>query len=440
MFSAFEMIGEHFRPWPSWQGIGGELWREWGLFWLLTVLMMSVVGLLAIWAGLGRGHWFLRTAVVLGCISLLLTIPAFELVIVYVLQAGLTIIILAAWRNWWLARAAAMPGETTPDAGRHTPWQFSILDMLLLMVVVAWVSAMLVQTPSAVWETWPSLVAEGAITAGLTIAAAWIGLGHGRWWLRLPLCLILFPAALMAAWLRLWRAAEGDRHTSQPSKGREMSQPPAGSPWRFSMTYVSRAVLIVLSLAILAPVVGVCRRLAHHWTFAEPARPSPNGYDELVRAGHLIKNVNDLDFETATRAELKTNVAQCSPVYVLVRAALDKPCVVPVRLDDTKLTKTFPDLQSLRRIARALYARGRLAAMEGRNKEAIACHIDTIRLGRAAMKDGGSIDMLVGISIEGTGRSGLNQMRSSLSAEECLSLIPKLSDLLGDSAWCRQVF
>ena len=51
---------------------------------LLTVLMMSLVGLLAIWGGLGRGHWAVRAAVVLGLFSLLMTIPAFELVIVYV--------------------------------------------------------------------------------------------------------------------------------------------------------------------------------------------------------------------------------------------------------------------------------------------------------------------------------------------------------------------
>jgi hypothetical protein len=94
MVSAFHFGIGLLAGWPSWQAF--FCWPPLRLLCLLTILMASVVGLLAIWAGLGRGHWFLRAAVVLACISLLLTIPAFELVIVYSLQAGLTIVALAA--------------------------------------------------------------------------------------------------------------------------------------------------------------------------------------------------------------------------------------------------------------------------------------------------------------------------------------------------------
>ena len=45
---------------------------------ILTVTSYSLVGLLAIWAGLGRPHWFLRVAVVGGILLLLLLIPAYE--------------------------------------------------------------------------------------------------------------------------------------------------------------------------------------------------------------------------------------------------------------------------------------------------------------------------------------------------------------------------
>ena len=77
----------------------------------------------------------------LGRVSLLLAIPAFELIIVYVLQAGLTILALAL-QNWRLAAVAALAsGEATPGTA-SLPWQFSILDMLFLTAVVAWLCAM----------------------------------------------------------------------------------------------------------------------------------------------------------------------------------------------------------------------------------------------------------------------------------------------------------
>ena len=43
---------------------------EWTLLGTLAVTTYSLVGLLAIWAGLGRPYWFLRAAVVSSVLSL----------------------------------------------------------------------------------------------------------------------------------------------------------------------------------------------------------------------------------------------------------------------------------------------------------------------------------------------------------------------------------
>ncbi len=283
------------------------------------------------------------------------------------------------------------------------------------MAIVAWLSAMLTRAPTAVWTSWPLLLAEGSITAVLTIGAAWIALGDGRWWLRLPLLFVLFPTALMVAWLWLWRRA---------------LRSPTDSRWDSRKTRLSQAALIVASLAVLAPVLGVCWRLANPRTFTEPARPGPNSYDELVRAAGLIKTVNMPVFETATPAQLRTFVAQCGAVYAPVRSALDKPCHVPLRMNKEDFERTIGHAQSLRSLARALYVQGWLAAIEGRNKDAITSYTDTVRLGRAAMQDGLILDMLVGLTLENMGRAGIARMRGSLSAEECLALLPRLTDLL----------
>ena len=175
--------------------------------------------------------------------------------------------------------------------------------MLLLTMVAAWLCAMLMRAPAGVWASWPLLLAEGVVTGGLTIVSAWAGLGGHRRWLYVPTCVILFPAAPIATWLRLWQRA---------------IRSPIGSRWQSCITYISRAAVIVLSLAILVPVVGVYWRLAHPRTFSEPARPNPNGYDELLRAGDLIRAVNAPWLETAHRG---TTQDLCHPMRTGVWAS-----------------------------------------------------------------------------------------------------------------------
>ena len=266
-----------------------------------------------------------------------------------------------------------------------------------MMVLAAWLCATLVRVPAAVWATWPLLLAEGAATAGVTVIAAWAGLGNHRRWVYVPVCVIVFPTALMATWLRLWQRA---------------NRSSADSLWQSRATYASRAALVALTLAILVPAVSICWRLVHPRTIQQPAVPNPNGYDELVPAGSLIKGVNEPLVETATHSQLKAYVAPVQRCLLAGSAALDIPCQVPVRLDEGALMRALlTDVQSLRSIARAFDGRGRLAAMEGRTKDAVASYLDTIRLGRTVMRGGLIIDVLIGITCEAIGREGIANMR-----------------------------
>ena len=203
-----------FVPTLGWWSVLTELrgWRSLGVLSLLAIVLASLIGLLAIWGGLGRGNWFLRATPVMVFISLLLTIPAFELVFVYLIQAGLTVVALVVWRKWRLSRREPA-SELNTQASPLSPWQFSIRDLMLLTVLTAWVSAMLAEAPRetltsaslGMWAQWRGLLVEGIIAGGLTIAAAWIALGKSRWWTRLLAFVLLFPSALMVIWLVLWR-------------------------------------------------------------------------------------------------------------------------------------------------------------------------------------------------------------------------------------------
>jgi hypothetical protein len=97
------------------------------ILWLLAVLAMSFVGLWSIWAGLGRLNWFVRMSVVLGWISLVLIIPAYELLVLFLVQAGAAIVLLLAWRAWRLARTVPGCTDDLPSDGPpRSRWQYSI--------------------------------------------------------------------------------------------------------------------------------------------------------------------------------------------------------------------------------------------------------------------------------------------------------------------------
>jgi hypothetical protein len=53
---------------------------------ILVATTASTVGLLSVWAGWGRGHWFVRLAVVLVVLSLGMAIPAYDLVLMFLTQ------------------------------------------------------------------------------------------------------------------------------------------------------------------------------------------------------------------------------------------------------------------------------------------------------------------------------------------------------------------
>jgi hypothetical protein len=419
MYSVFQMQLSPSPPWIlDWWSWLVAFWRPMELLCFLTVVVMSLVGLLAIWCGLGRGNWFLRAAVVLGCISLLLVIPAYELVVVYLLQAWLTTIALTAWRHWRLSRATC---DTVGRPCRNAvPWQFSIRDLLLFTVLVACASAMLAKAPATVWSQWPALLVEGLILAWLTIAAAWIALGRGHWWARLPVLLLLLPSlpsALMVAWLLLWRWAR--------SAGTALKR----SFWRIG---ISRAALLLLSLVILAPATAVYWRLTHPRPIPATVVPDPNGYDDLIRAGKLLSAVTAPDFDTVTEAQLKAYVAQCSGVYAPVRAALAKPCRASLRWEDKDLKGWFSDADTLRATSRAFYGQGRLAALEGRTADAVAAYLAVIRLGQASQRGGLLSDLLVGLTCESIGHHGFAEVRKSLSANDCKAILPTLRELFSE--------
>ena len=355
------------------------------IWWLLTVLAMSFIGLWSIWAALGRQNWFVRMSVVLGWISLVLVIPAYELLVLFLVQAGVTIALLSAWRAWRSSPIApAGPDELPSGSLPQSRWQYSVRDLLLLAVLVAWLAAMLTRVPALAWMQSRAWLLNGVIAGGLAPAAAWIALSRRRWWLRLPVACVLFPTALAVVWLMLARAAGFMRTNSKR---------------RIWTMWISRAALVLVSLSIMLPLAAIYWRLATPLPIPRVAMPSPNGYDDLIKAGRMLQNVNvpyigpalAPQLKIATHAQMKAFAIRQDAVFDVIHRGFAKPCRVPIVWNDPEYKwfhAEISNFQNFCNLARALCVKAKDAELDGRIDDAVAAHLENIRLGNACAHGG----------------------------------------------------
>jgi hypothetical protein len=386
------------------------------IFWLLAVLAMTFVGLWSVWAGLGRAHWFVRMSVVLGWISLVVVIPAYELLVLFLVQAAVTIAILSAWRAW---RVPARANEPPCGGPVRCRWQYSVRDLLLLTVLVAWLSAMLTRVPAQVWTDfsigWQYWLLPAVIAGGLASAGAWIALSRRRWWVRLPVACLLFPSLLLIVWLMLAKAAGLVRVNATQSSRRR---------------WASRAALALLSLLITLPLGAIYWRLATPLPIPRVALPNPNGYDTLIEAGKLLQSTNVPRVDTDSHAKLKDFVIRNDHLYDLIQMGLARPCRVPVVWSDPDgkwFSVAVDNFGHCRGLATALSIKAKDAEFDGRIDDAVAANLDTIRLGRACSRGGLLCDRLTSDCIEGIGLWGICELRKSLSKKQCVAIINVLT-------------
>ncbi len=158
---------------------------------------------------------------------------------------------------------------------------------------------------------------------------------------------------------------------------------------------------------------------------AEPPLPSPNGYDELVRAGETI--VGEVpgpkgDYQTAGADELRKWVNTNRDALTIVRAGLDRECRVVLPPSEQQLQNHMDKSSKLRQLCRLLGAGAKLAEIEGDRPEAIRNGLDAIKLAHQGTRGGLMVDAMIGFACESVGQRILARLRDQLTAEECRTL------------------
>ncbi|MCX7424248.1 MAG: hypothetical protein NTW96_01205 [Planctomycetia bacterium] len=431
---------------------------------LLAVTSQSVVGLLAIWAGLGRGHWFVRVAALAAVLGLALLIPAYELVVVFTVQCLVIVPTLLVVRR---LRARS---EGTPAS------QFTIRDLLLATAVVAGLSAVGASVPRDVWTSyrvvgivppflqpsdwppWAIYPLNGLIAGCVALAAAALVLCRWRRWQRVALLLFVAVPTVVAAgmaayqvatteadWLEalLWGAAfHVDWWTWVPYltlslllpsipvavwllrarvRYRDESVRTAARPRHQGYQAAVLVLFGLLGVVLLAPPMWAYYVLMTTPPIPNDPLPEPNGYDTLLRVGKRLENVavpvHDEELPEAERAtpkEFRDFSDRYRAVLDTVHLALDNPYRVPLKYDPTDLD--LEALQGVRQTARALVADAGVASMNGDDEAASDRYLDTLRLGDAYARGGLVLHWLVGSAVQSIGLFGVHERIDSMTA------------------------
>lgn len=189
----------------------------------------------------------------------------------------------------------------------------------------------------------------------------------------------------------------------------------------YGSAFVAAAVLMT---AVLMTVLVVKRSLPP----AEPPLPSPNGYDDFLRAASLltgnVDNASTLDHD-GLRALLSAN----AETLRLVRLGLTRHCALPAQSAMSNVPGMMSDLALLKSLTRLLIAEGQLAEMENRNADAALSYVDAIHFGNEISRGGFLINRLVGIACEAIGGTPLSKLVPDLNPAEARRVVTELEKI-----------
>ncbi len=418
----------------------------------LLVSSLTCVGLLALWAATSSRHWFLRTAIFVGTLSLLLLIPAYEPFVAFVLQGAVVVAGVQLARRWRRASADS-PAKT----------QYSLATLLQVMVLVAIASAVAPKVWQSELVDWPSIAIIGSAGGLICLTGCWMRYGnYGSWTRRLLIGLVLTPllsvalllvdsfvelilfaldvespvwlwvpvslAIAVTTFLFVWFVGLMSSSSIRSDGARWQSY-----VWRWTTGFVLVAYWCCLAL----PSAVVYYHLITPLPIPTEQIPEPNGYDDFRAAWAMLGAnllVDGFNFEATTSpvVQLRTAVDQVLPALNKAREGLTRPALHQIDYN-TGIDVYIDELQKMRSLARAFRAQGNLAMRDQDIEAVMKTFLDSIDYGVHVRRGGLFVTELVGIACAGVGRSDLYHLRTQLTAEQCRRAIERLANSLANT-------
>ncbi len=189
-----------------------------------------------------------------------------------------------------------------------------------------------------------------------------------------------------------------------------------------------RTLLALGALAGLLVGVGAWTAGRHG---SKPAHPSPNGHDDLTRAGALIQGPwpGGGDLAKADLEAVRPFLAANEPALELARLGLMRECVASFPNSQEGLTKNGEDQGRIRSVSRLIRAQARVFEADGRLVDASRNCRELLELGQAATQGGMGNDMALGSVLQGQALDRLRSLRDRLPADECRAILRDLESL-----------
>ena len=179
-----------------------------------------------------------------------------------------------------------------------------------------------------------------------------------------------------------------------------------------------------------------------------PPLPSPNGYDDFVKAG-LALTGGASGYSDWNEEKLRRIAIEKAELLRLVRLGLTRECRVPNDYSPTFLTARVTEFISFKEVAFGFAIEGKVAELDNRMGDAAKSYLDAIFFGNESSRGGVLISRLVGTACEGIGLNNLQKLSNKLSAKECrdsvrfLESIDKKRELVSETLnhekeWARQ--
>lgn len=431
---------------------------------ILLLTSLTGVGAISLWAASSSLHWFLRSAVLVLTLSMLLVIPAYEPFVAFSLQAAVIALGLQVLKR-------RPPSENGQRSWRHRTL-FTLSTGLLMTALIAVAIAVVLRLPRLGTHAWANVVLIG-VTSGLaTLLGVAVGTRRlGRWWLR---CALGLACSLVIAFLLSWVDAFLPAIISPWN-----SWPPSEEGWvawlgdepggyQMFVAWASIITAIAMTHAIVAWLacgwgtdLSENRRRRHHtgWVAQSallllaalmaipPAffyfrliTPIPipasktsdaNGWMDIVAAGRMAENSSTSStiafYDLASPTQLAAAVKALTPAYQRLDRGLRKEVFCPLEYSQEDL-----DVEAIthqRTLARAVAGRGRLAEIEQRFQDAADSYLQIVRFGFAARRGGLMVDSLVGTACAGVGRARLYDCHEQLPPSDCLAIASALEQM-----------
>jgi hypothetical protein len=175
------------------------------------------------------------------------------------------------------------------------------------------------------------------------------------------------------------------------------------------------ALIALVAVAVISVAFSAAMMMRSDG-FQIPPLPSPNGYDDLIKAAQL-----SVAGSPRTHEELQQSVAQNVEALRLARIGLGRNSAVPVDYanGDAFLARHHQQQARMKWLSRAMQSEARLFQAEGRINDAVRIYLEIVQLGQQLARGGLIGDRLQGIATEELGIKGLQALLPDLDAKVC---------------------